>query len=230
MHEALFPRVKICCIQDVEEMRLAVRYGATFIGLVGPMPSGFGPIPEATIAEIASVTPPGVTAVLLTSETSAQAIIAQQKRVGVGAVQIVDELKDGTYQELRAGMPGVDIIQVIHMDGPEALDRAVNAAPHVDALLLDSGDPHAEVRVLGGTGKTHDWNLSAKIRSSIAKPLFLAGGLRPTNVGEAMNQVAPFALDLCTGIRTDNKLDENKLLLFMRNVRAQTNNLLEKMT
>ncbi len=227
MYETAFPRVKICCIQNVAEMQLAVRYGATFVGLVGKMPSGFGPISEDTIAEIAAETPPGVSAVLLTSETRASAIIEQQRRTGVGGIQIVDDLTEGSYQELRDSLPGVDIIQVIHVTGPESVDKAMKVAPLVDAILLDSGQPDAEVKILGGTGKTHNWQLSARIRSLINKPLFLAGGLRPSNVAEAMRYVAPYALDLCTGLRTNGELDENKLTLFMKNIRAESATLME---
>ena len=76
-------------------------------------------------------------------------------------------------------------------------------AARVDALLLDSGRPDAQVKTLGGTGLTHDWALSAEIVAQVDRPVFLAGGLRESNVAEAIAQVKPFGVDLCSGVRTE---------------------------
>ena len=76
------------------------------------------------------------------------------------------------------------------------------------------------VKELGGTGRTHDWSLSRAIREAINVPLFLAGGLKPENVAQAIEEVGPFGLDLCSGVRTDGKLDVNKLTQFVENARS----------
>ena len=211
------PRVKICCISSVEEGRLAVRYGASALGLVAKMPSGPGVITEKVITEIAVTVPPSVCSFLLTSEQSVLAIIAQQRRCRVNTLQIVDRLEDGKYDDLRAALPGVSLVQVIHVTGEESFEEACRVAEQgVDGLLLDSGDQRLAVKLLGGTGRTHDWSISRRIREAVNVPMFLAGGLCPDNVREAVQAVQPFGLDVCSSLRTDGRLDERKLDAFFR--------------
>jgi len=211
-------RVKICCIGSVEEAELAVRYGASALGLVSEMPSGPGVIPEERIAEIASTIPPGVASFLLTSRRSASAIIEQQKRLGVNTVQICDRLVEGSHDELRENLPGVSLVQVVHVCTEESLGEAIEIAPCVDAILLDTGNPELAVKELGGTGRRHDWGISRRIQESVPVPVYLAGGLRPENVADAISAVNPFGVDVCSGVRTDGSLDETKLAAFFRAV------------
>lgn len=218
MKSPKFPKVKICCIQSVKEAWLAINRGASALGLVSEMPSGPGPISEALIKEIAAIIPPGITSVLLTSKTDTKKITEQQRRCGVNAIQIVDRLEKGKYQDFRGAMPGISIIQVIHVSGEESIGEALSIAPFVDAILLDSGNPALNVKELGGTGRTHDWNISRNIRESVEVPIFLAGGLNPGNVARAIQQVSPFGVDVCSGVRTDGKLDADKLDSFFRAV------------
>jgi len=210
------PRVKICCVGSVEEARAAVEHGASAVGLVGEMPSGPGVIPEDLIARIAATVPPPVASFLLTCAQDAGTIIAQQRRAGANTVQICDRLGGGSYEELRAAMPGVRLVQVVHVAGPESVEEALRVAPRVDAILLDSGNQSLPVKELGGTGRTHDWELSRRIREAVEVPVFLAGGLNPSNVAEAFARVGPFGLDVCSGVRTGGKLDERKLADFFR--------------
>jgi phosphoribosylanthranilate isomerase len=210
------PRVKICCIASVEEAWMAIDHGASALGLVSEMPSGPGPIPEELIKEIAAVIPPAISSFLLTCQQDVDAIVDQQRRLGVNTVQICDRLEKGSHDELRKALPGISLVQVIHVTGPEAIDEAVAVARDVDAILLDSGNQTLAIKELGGTGRTHDWKLSARIREAVEIPLFLAGGLRPANVAEAIIQVRPFGVDVCSGLRTEGKLDEEKLSEFFK--------------
>jgi len=208
------PRVKICCIASVAEAWMAIEHGASAIGLVSAMPSGPGPIAEELIAEIAAPVPPGVASFLLTCKQDAASIIDQQRRTRVNTIQICDRLVDGTYEDLRKALPGISLVQVIHVTGPEAVHEALAISSHVDAILLDSGNQSLKVKELGGTGRTHDWALSRAIRESVEVPVYLAGGLKPENVGEAIRAVRPFGVDVCSGLRTDGRLDESKLKSF----------------
>jgi phosphoribosylanthranilate isomerase len=201
-----------------EEATMAIRYGASAVGLVSAMPSGPGPISEEKITEIARTIPPGVTSVLLTSKRDAESIIVQQKRCRVNAIQMVDRVDPGTYRLLRELLPGVTLIQVIHVNGRASVDEALRLDGEVNALLLDSGNPMLPVKELGGTGRVHDWTISRTIRESVNIPVYLAGGLRPENVRMALNEVGPFAVDVCSGVRTGGKLDEGKLQRFMEEV------------
>jgi len=193
---------------------MAIDQGASAIGLVSAMPSGPGPIDESLIAEIAAVVPPGVASFLLTCKQDVDSIIDQQQRLGVNTIQICDRLVVGKYADLRTALPGISLVQVIHVTGPESVDEAQEIAPFVDAILLDSGNQSLKVKELGGTGRTHDWSLSRRIRETVDVPLFLAGGLKPENVREAIRTVQPFGVDVCSGLRTDSKLDEAKLSAF----------------
>lgn len=212
------PRVKICCISSPAEAQLAIRYGAAALGLVGPMPSGPGVITDDAIAVIAKAVPPPIATFLLTSETTTTRIIAHQRRVNTNTIQLVDALTDGAYADIRVALPGIRLVQVIHVIDERSVDEALQIAPHVDALLLDSGNPNLAVKELGGTGRVHNWAISRQIREQSPVPIFLAGGLRPDNVRQAIDAVEPFGLDLCSGVRTQGQLDEAKLANFMKNV------------
>ena len=212
------PRVKVCCIASEEEAALAVRMGASAIGLVSRMPSGPGPIPESRIRDIAYTVPPGVATFLLTCETTVEPIIAQQRYCRTNTLQLVDEVEPGVHAALRDALPGISIVQVIHVLDEGALSKAVAIALTVDAILLDSGNPSLPTKQLGGTGRSHDWVVSRKIRDAVSVPVYLAGGLNAYNVAKAIGQVAPFGVDLCSGLRTDGRLDERKLEEFMRAV------------
>ena len=213
-------RIKICCISSAREARLAVRYGASALGLVSEMPSGPGVISEKQIAEIAASVPPPVATFLLTSRTAAADIITQQKNCGVNTIQICDRIPPGSYAELRVALPGISLVQVIHVADGNSVAEAAEAARYVDALLLDSGNPSLPVKKLGGTGRTHDWSVSAKIVAESEVPVFLAGGLNPGNVGEAIRSVRPFGVDVCNGVRIGDELDEGKLAAFIAGARA----------
>jgi len=208
-------RIKICCISSESEAALAINAGADAIGLVGKMPSGPGPIADELIRRIAASVPPAVATFLLTSEQTPQAIIGHHQRTLTNTIQIVDELTGRAYQEMRRALPSVKIVQVIHVTGERSVDEAAEIARDVDAILLDSGDPTLAVKELGGTGRRHDWRLSRKIVETCGKPVFLAGGLNAENVREAIETVQPFGLDLCSGVRTDGKLDPQKLEAFI---------------
>ncbi|MDQ3134042.1 MAG: phosphoribosylanthranilate isomerase [Acidobacteriota bacterium] len=212
------PRVKICCISSVAEAWLAIRYGAAAVGLVSEMPSGPGVIAEASIGEIARRVPPAVSSFLLTCRQDANSIIRQQQRTGANTIQICDRLEAGGYDELRRALPGIALVQVVHVSGPEAIDEAVRVAAGVDAILLDSGNQSLPVKELGGTGRTHDWNLSRLIREAVLVPVFLAGGLNSANIARAVREVGPFGVDVCSGVRTDGELDEGKLAAFFHSL------------
>jgi phosphoribosylanthranilate isomerase len=214
--------VKICCIGTVDEAELAVAYGASAIGLVSQMPSGPGVLREELVVEIAAAVPPSVSSFLLTSKQDTASIIAQQRRTRVNTLQICDRLETGTYDDLRGALPGIAIVQVIHVTGEDSIEEALSVAPHVDGILLDSGNPSGAVRELGGTGRVHDWRISKAIREAIDTPLFLAGGLNPDNVVQAIEEAGPFGLDVCTGVRTGGRLDEGKLARFVRAVHSMS--------
>ena len=207
-------RVKVCCIADADEARMAIAAGADAVGLVSAMPSGPGVISDTLIADIARSVPPPVASFLLTSRIDAASIIQQHALCATTVLQLCDHVPHAELRELRARLPAVKLVQVIHVIDDESVAEALAAAPLVDALLLDSGNQRLAVKELGGTGRTHDWRLSRRIRERCGLPLFLAGGLTPANVAEAVAAVEPFGVDLCSGVRTQGRLDAVKLRAF----------------
>ncbi|MCR9260581.1 MAG: phosphoribosylanthranilate isomerase [Pseudomonadaceae bacterium] len=211
-------RVKICCIASIAEAEMAIAAGADALGLVAEMPSGPGPIDDDTIAEIAAFAPPPLATFLLTSRTEADGIIDHANYCGTNTLQIVSHIKAREYPGIIKALPNVRRVQVIHVEDAGAVELIREYEPYVHAFLLDSGRPNAAVTELGGTGRTHDWNISTACVAATKKPVFLAGGLAPDNVSRAINQVKPFGLDLCSGVRSNQQLDATKLSAFMRAV------------
>ena len=197
---------------------MAIEYGASAIGLVGKMPSGPGPISDELIRHISKTVPPPVATFVLTSETSVTEIIEHYHRTETNTIQIVDSLSSGTYNQLKTSLPGVKIVQVIHVIDEKSVEEALEISGQVDTILLDSGNPKLKVKELGGTGRVHNWKYSRQIRERSKCPVFLAGGLRPENVRQAIEEVQPFAVDVCSGVRTNGNLDREKLELFFAEV------------
>jgi len=209
------PYIKICCIKNHREAGLAVSAGASAIGLVSAMPSGPGVIDEELIADIARVIPPPVSTFLLTSKLSAEEIIDQHIRCRTNVIQLVDALPLSELKKLGKKLPGIKLVQVIHVSDEESIKEANTYTGLADALLLDSGNRQLPVKELGGTGRIHDWRISRRICEMVSMPVFLAGGLNALNVREAVDRVKPFAVDVCSGVRTKGRLDEKKLHRFV---------------
>lgn len=212
------PKIKICCISSIEEAFLAINHGADALGLVGNMPSGPGIIHDDLISKIALAVPPPIATFLLTSERKSADIILHHKKVHTNTIQIVDSLLEMDYTLIRNELPGIKIVQVIHVLNEKQLDEALEIEPWVDAILLDSGNPNLQIKILGGTGNKHNWKLSRIIREAVKKPIFLAGGINENNVKLAIAEVNPYGIDLCSSVRTDGKLDPFKLDRFFKAV------------
>lgn len=218
---------KVCCMQSVAEADAAVAAGALAIGLVAVMPNGPGPIDDEAIAEIAAHVRAAygarVWTTLLTSRIDEDAIADHVAATGVNTVQIVDRPSPKTYAHLRRAHPALRILQVVHVEDESAVGEARRAGEEVDAILLDSGKPSAAVRTLGGTGDTHDWAISRRVVETCGRPVFLAGGLNPANVAEAVRAVGPFGVDICSGLRNKDRgypLNAEKLAAFVTSLRG----------
>eukprot|EP01121_Diplochlamys_sp_Union-15-3_P015831 TRINITY_DN5291_c0_g2_i1.p1 TRINITY_DN5291_c0_g2~~TRINITY_DN5291_c0_g2_i1.p1 ORF type:complete len:234 (+),score=50.99 TRINITY_DN5291_c0_g2_i1:55-756(+) len=213
------PLIKICCIADKKEADLAVKNGANALGFVSKMPSGIGVISEERIIDIvSSITDPTVLTFLLTSLTDVDEIIKQHEKIKTNTIQLCDALTKGTLKELKERLPAhVNLVQVIHIISENSYKEAIEASKFVDALLLDSGNPNATTKELGGTGRVHNWEISKKIVQDASIPTWLAGGLNPENIQKARETVKPFGFDLCSGVRTGDSLDEEKLKNFIQN-------------
>jgi phosphoribosylanthranilate isomerase len=212
-------RIKICCMASLDEVQLAIRAGADAVGFVGPMPSGSHSIGDLTIAELAASVPPPIATFLLTSEVTATGIARHVERTHPSTVQIVSPIATSESAKLAQLLPATRRVQVVHVENEGVFDLIEGYAPYVHAYLLDSGRPNLAVPELGGTGRTHDWQISAEFVRRSPHPVFLAGGLSPANVVAAVRRVGPFGVDLCSGVRTAGRLDARKLGAFIEAVR-----------
>ena len=116
-------------------------------------------------------------------------------------------------------LPHTKRVQVVHVEAEKTFDLIDKYSPYVHAFLLDSGKPTLRTPEYGGTGRIHDWNISAEFVRRCPLPVFLAGGLTSGNVAKAIKLVRPFGVDLCSGVRTNNHLDTHKLNAFVDEVR-----------
>jgi phosphoribosylanthranilate isomerase len=214
----MITKVKICCISTAEEAKIAIDMNASALGLVGSMPSGPGVIDDSQIREIAQLTPPAVSTFLLTSEITAENIIDHHRRTLTSTIQIVDALHDNQYIQIRNTLPAVKLVQVIHVIDENSVEEAIRVSEFTDALLLDSGNPFLAIKELGGTGRIHNWKISRKIIEKVKIPVFLAGGLNAENIRQAIDEVQPWGVDICTGVRSNSRLDPRKLEIFMNQV------------
>ncbi len=199
----------------------AVAAGADLVGLVGPMPSGPGTLSLEEAAQLARSVPDGVQAVFLSSSTSKQNLARDLHFVRPHTIQIVRHVSRDVHAFLASAFPGVRRLQVVHVEGPEAVNLIKEYGDTPDGFLLDSGRPAAAE--LGGTGRVHDWAVSRACVEAAVRPVFLAGGLTSSNVADAIQKVRPQGIDVCSGVRTDNKLDPKKLSAFISHVRGGFN-------
>lgn len=212
--------IKICCISSIQEANLAISAGASAVGLVGNMPSGPGIISDELIAEIALSVPKHIETFLLTSETKVDEILKHHSKVKTTTIQLVDALTEGTHAQLKEELPNVKIVQVLHVLNEKSILEAIEISSKVDVILLDSGNPNLATKELGGTGRVHNWEISKQIVNSVNIPVFLAGGLNPLNAKTAIEQVGSFGLDVCSGVRTNGKLDSQKLNAFFSAIKS----------
>lgn len=190
---------KICGIQTLEEAQMAIEAGATTLGfLVGLTHKAEDKISAEKAAAIIAQLPKTIDTVMVTHLLDAAEIATIAAQLGVTVIQIHDDLDDAGIKALKAALPKVKLIKAVHVMGEDAVDRAkhLDAMPELDALLLDSRTQDR----LGGTGLTHDWNISKAIVNACNKPVWLAGGLGPHNVAEAVQKVRPAGVDVNSGV------------------------------
>lgn len=212
-------QIKICGIASLAEAQLALAAGADALGFVCARPASPRTIDDRLVAEIVPQIPRSIATYLLTSELTAEGIADHVKRAGTSTVQILAPIKREESRQLRELLPDTRCVQVIHVENESALDYIEQYAANVDAFLLDSGKPSLPTPEFGGTGRTHDWSVSAEFVRRSLRPVFLAGGLTPENVGKAIGRVRPYGVDLYSGARSGGALNQEKLSAFVGAVR-----------
>ena len=197
-------RAKICGIRSESDLRIVLDAGADAIGLIcGINHRSEDEVTPELARQLTRVAPPFVSTVLVTHRDTPESILDLADRTGVNTIQVHGLVTLDTLKQVRAGAGSRKVLRAVHVSGEEAIDDAVEAAPHCDALLLDSRSKDR----LGGTGQTHDWSISRRIVEAVAPlgtPVILAGGLKPGNVAAAAEQVHPFGVDVNSGVDDAN--------------------------
>lgn len=209
---------KVCGIQTIDEALGAVNAGANTVGLLlGLTHLAEDKITPDTARSITASLPSGIRSVMVTHLLDEAEIADMAEFTGVGAIQVHDDLSVEGMVRLRTLAPDVTLIKAVHVMGDDAVDTAKSYAGVADMLLLDSRTKDR----LGGTGLTHDWNISRTIVMTVSKPVILAGGLRPENVAAAIEKVCPAGIDANSGLEhADGRKDFAKIALFAAAGRA----------
>ncbi len=215
------PKIKICCITNKSDLRIALDAGVDALGFVSKMPSGPGVISDLEIKELIRFVPKTITSFLLTSLTDPWQIISQIEYCGTNAAQLCNYVGIEDLHEIRSSLPDIKIMNVVHVNTYDDIALAKQYALNGDFLLLDSGKPKADIQILGGSGIPHNWNISAEIVERVKIPVWLAGGLNAENVKEAIGKVKPYGIDVCSGVRKNGALDAAMLKEFLEQIIKQ---------
>lgn len=209
-------RVKICGIRSIDDAMAVVEAGADALGFLVDIKGAKSSVGSATAAAIISHMPPLVSSVAVTTETDAKAILRVIKNARATTVQLQGKVTPDTVRAVKVFF--VKVYVAIHMSDENAIEEAKRFEDAADAIILDSTDKSG---ALGGTGKTHDWNISRKIAESVSIPVILAGGLTPENVTEAVLKVRPYAVDVQSGVTNpDGSKSLEKVRLFVERAKG----------
>jgi phosphoribosylanthranilate isomerase len=217
--EIVLPRVKICGIVDVRDLTTALDGGADAVGfLVGQKHPSRDFIDPTLARDLAQSVPPYVTCVLVTHEVSIDEILALARAIPTHVVQLHSDLEPSDLSSARELLKPRGIIGKVTVEDESCITRLLEIQSSVDAILLDS--VNRITGQVGGTGLTHDWNISAHLRRISARPIILAGGLRPSNVHQAVLAVDPAAVDVNSGVESkDGKKDLRLVKEFVASAR-----------
>ncbi len=209
-------KIKICGIRSIEDVMMAIHYGADEIGFLIGQEHPSDDFIETEVAEF-FVSEFGDKSVfrIVTHYSDADKILDLVYRTGIKNVQLSGKITVDLMHILLNERPDLDVRSVVHMNDaiPETENEIIKLS---DSIILDTFNP--ETGQVGGTGLTHDWKLSAEFIRKCQRPVWLAGGLKPGNVAEAIRITRPYGVDVNSGVKNDSgKKDEKKIKDFITN-------------
>ena len=205
-------RVKICGTATFADLDCAVAAGADAVGfLMGITHVTQDAVTPETAAAMVATLPPFIVPVAVTHLTKPSDLIRIVELARCTTLQIQDVVTPDDIAEVREALPYLRIMKAVHVMDESAIATAKYFSDTADAILLDTRTADR----IGGTGITHDWNISAKIVKVI-----LAGGLTPENVTEAIIRVRPYAVDVHTGVKKNGVRDAERTRAFVTNART----------
>jgi phosphoribosylanthranilate isomerase len=159
--------------------------------------------------------------VLVTHLTDVQKIISSAKTTGVTTIQLVGNTTPQEANYIKETLHGIKVIKSLPVLGYSCMDEVKKYMDIVDAIELDTID--IATNKFGGTGKTHNWDISKKIvlEYGYKMPIILAGGLHADNIEEALQTVKPFGVDVSSGINYQDGINEQneRLTKFLSNAK-----------
>ncbi len=210
-------RTKVCGIRNLQDAMTAINAGADAVGfLVGITHLAEDKISKEDARNIIEKLPPFVSTVLVTHLTDKDEIVELAKYLHVDTVQIHDYIPPEDVKYVREKLYYCKILKAIHvLDRDEALNMVKLFEGCCDALLLDSRTKER----LGGTGLTHDWNVSREIVEKSSVPVILAGGITDKNSYDAVKKVRPYGIDANSGVEIDGYKSYEKVKAYIENAR-----------
>lgn len=209
-------RVKICGVRTVEDALGCAAAGADAIGVLVNVKVSPRRITVERARDIARRLPPFVTPVIVMMPSSHDEVIDAALRVRPGAIQLHGNEPPEMLFRIKQALPGIRIIKTIHVGSGNEIQTALSYEGAADGLLLDTSSP-----AKGGSGVTHDWEISRGIVSSVKMPVILAGGLSPSNVEDAIRTVKPFAVDVSSGVEPRGQRTRSKDIGLVRDFIAR---------
>jgi phosphoribosylanthranilate isomerase len=188
-------RVKICGITQPIQGKTIASLGATALGFIC-VPSSPRYVTSEQIKAVIEQLPQQTDKIGVFANSSKEQIAQTVAETGLTGVQLHGDEGKEFCQQLRESLPNVEIIKALRIRNADDFDKANTYTKYVDTLLLDAYHPEQ----LGGTGKTLNWDSLQQFSPDC--PWFLAGGLTPQNVLEALNKVNPNGIDLSSGVET----------------------------
>lgn len=206
--------VKICGLKRPEDVKLVCSARADFAGfIVGAIYKTEDEVKIEEYLELVKHLSSNVIPVVVTHFEDRENLIYLVETARVRVLQIQGNVSPGEIYFLKCRFPYLRVVKAVHVTGRESIEVAEEYSKVADAILLDT---RTEDRI-GGTGLTHDWSISAEIVRRVSRPVFLAGGLNPENVVEAIKVVKPVGVDVNSGTKSpDGFKDPEKVRLFVR--------------
>jgi len=208
-----FPRhlIQVAGISDAAEAKLISDAGVDWLGFPLRLPVHKEDISETNAAELFQAY--GPRAVLITYLNTAESITAFCRKLSATRIQLHGDIDSKQLSLLKNAVPDLFIMKslVVHENNYDGLLQLIDQTfQYVDAYITDTHD--AESGADGATGKTHDWQISRELVRYSDKPVILAGGLRPSNVAEAIRTVRPAGVDVHTGVEDSTGRKSGQLL------------------